>query len=259
MLHDRLLDKVLRLPMSFFDTQPTGRLVNRFTKDVESTDVTLQGTISSFTTCFVSVFMSTFVISAVTRGAVFIAFAPLLFVYRGIQRYYLATTRELKRLDSVALSPIFSNFSETLTGLATVRAFRRQSLFAHKNAQLMDGSARVWWPIQVRPPPSPSITPHRGLHIPPSQPSEAFASYLKDRTNTACGQWHLRFMCTFTHPQHAPHSRLRFPLHTQVVDATKHVVATAMATRPDPCHCMPQRGAPAKHPPLPQAKVPAVH
>lgn len=135
--------------MSFFDTQPTGRLVNRFTKDVESTDVSLQGTISSFTTCFVSVFMSTFVISAVTRGAVFFALVPLFFLYRAIQRYYLATTRELKRLDSVALSPIFSNFGETLGGLATVRAFRRQSLFAAKNARLMDGSARVWWPIQV--------------------------------------------------------------------------------------------------------------
>lgn len=148
-LHDRLLAKVLSLPMSFFDTQPTGRLLNRFTKDVESTDVSLQSTFSSFTTCFVSVFMSTFVIAAVTRGAVFAALLPLLFGYRAIQRYYLATTRELKRLDSVALSPIFSNFGETLGGLATVRAFRRQDGFAQKNAALVDGSARVWWPIQV--------------------------------------------------------------------------------------------------------------
>ena len=124
-LHDRLLTKVLSLPMSFFDTQPSGRLCNRFTRDVEATDVSLQGTIASFTSCFSSVTLSTFVIAAVTRGAVLLALAPLVFAYRTVQQYYLATSRELKRLDSIAVSPIFSNFSETLGGLMTIRAFRK--------------------------------------------------------------------------------------------------------------------------------------
>jgi hypothetical protein len=125
-LHDRLVDKVLSLPMAFFDTQPSGRLCNRFTRDVEATDVNLQGTISSFTTCISSVAMAVLVVGGITRGAVLAAIAPLSFVYRSIQVYYLATSRELKRLDSIALSPIFSNFTETLAGLMTVRAFRKQ-------------------------------------------------------------------------------------------------------------------------------------
>lgn len=125
-LHDRLLDKVLSLPMSFFDTQPSGRLCNRFTRDVEATDVSLQSTINSFTTCSTSVTLSTLVIAGVTRGAVLLAMAPLVFVYRSIQQYYLATSRELKRLDSISMSPIFSNFGETLNGLMTIRAFRKQ-------------------------------------------------------------------------------------------------------------------------------------
>ena len=49
------------------------------------------------------------------------------------QRVYIASSRELKRLDSLAFSPIFSHFSETLHGLATIRAFRKQEQFARKN------------------------------------------------------------------------------------------------------------------------------
>jgi ABC-type multidrug transport system fused ATPase/permease subunit len=149
-LHDALVDKLLTLPMSFFDTQPTGRLVNRFTKDVEACDITLQGTISSFTTCMTSVCLSIVVVASVTRGAIVLALVPLLLFYSVVQRYYLATSRELKRLDSIALSPIFSSFSETLAGLTTVRAFARQRLFAARNEELMNASNRAWWPIQVR-------------------------------------------------------------------------------------------------------------
>ena len=57
--------------------------------------------------------------------------------------------RELKRLDSLALSPIFGHFSETLAGLATVRAFRRQRAFEAANAELLDASNRAYWPMQV--------------------------------------------------------------------------------------------------------------
>jgi ABC-type multidrug transport system fused ATPase/permease subunit len=148
-LHDNLLQKLLSLPMSFFDTQPSGRLVNRFTKDVEACDIQMQQTISSFTTCLTTVVLSICVVGAITRGSVLVALIPLLFFYSVVQRYYLATSRELKRLDSIAMSPIFSSFSETLAGLATVRAFGRQSLFARRNEELMDASNRAWWPIQI--------------------------------------------------------------------------------------------------------------
>ena len=148
-LHNRLLDKILSLPMSFFDTQPSGRLINRFTKDVEACDINMQQVISQFTTCFMSVGLSIVVVAAVTRGAILVVLVPLGYVYLIVQRFYLATSRELKRLDSVALSPIFSSFSETLAGLATVRAFARQPVFAQRNEELMDASNRAWWPIQI--------------------------------------------------------------------------------------------------------------
>jgi ABC-type multidrug transport system fused ATPase/permease subunit len=148
-LHDNLVTKLLSLPMSFFDTQPSGRIINRFTKDVEACDNSMQATISSFTICATSITLSVLVIASVTHGAILFALVPLAFAYTAVQRYFIATSRELKRLDSIAVSPIFSSFAETLAGLATIRAFARQPVFAQRNEARMDASSRAWWPIQV--------------------------------------------------------------------------------------------------------------
>ena len=76
--------------------------------------------------CFASVLVALAVVVLVTKGVVLLALAPLVPVYLTVQGYYLAASREMNRLSSVALAPIFSNFSETLAGLMTVRAFRKQ-------------------------------------------------------------------------------------------------------------------------------------
>lgn len=82
-LHQALLMKVVRLPMSFFDSQPTGRLLNRFTKDTESLDVQLSGSVNSALTCFVSAALSIVVVISVSPTTV-AAIVPL-----GALYYYL--------------------------------------------------------------------------------------------------------------------------------------------------------------------------
>lgn len=146
-LHKSLLATVLRLPMSFFDSQPTGRLLNRFTKDTESVDTSIQSSVASFLNCAVSVLWSLIVVVAVSP-AVALALIPLTLAYSAVQKRYIATSRELKRLDSLALSPIFSHFGETLAGLATLRAFRAQDRFAARDARLLNESNRCYWPAQ---------------------------------------------------------------------------------------------------------------
>lgn len=72
------------------------------------------------------------------------------------QHVYIATSRELKRLDSLAMSPIFGHFSESIAGLLTLRAFRKQQLSTDRSHAKLDFSNRVYWVMQnVRPMPEP--------------------------------------------------------------------------------------------------------
>lgn len=63
-----------------------------------------------------------------------------------IQKYYLRTSRELKRLDSVSRSPIYAHFQESLGGLSTIRAYRQQARFALENEWRMDANLRAFFP-----------------------------------------------------------------------------------------------------------------
>ncbi|CAI5512620.1 unnamed protein product [Closterium sp. Naga37s-1] len=141
-LHSRLLARVLRLPMSFFDSQPSGRLLNRFTRDTEQMDLQLPDTLLSYLSCLFQVVFAILVIVIVTPPFL-LPLIPLL-LYRRIQTVYIAASRELKRIDSLARSPIFAHFSETLTGLSTVRAFRRQAAFSARNSLNLDRTSQAY-------------------------------------------------------------------------------------------------------------------
>jgi len=147
-LHSQLLSKIMLLPMMFFDTQPAGRLINRFTKDTEAMDIQLGPCVSAFLVMLSSAVASIVVICTVSPWFL-IAVVPLGAVYWSVQNVYIKSSRELKRLDSVAFSPIFNHFNETLQGLSTVRAFRQSGDFAAKNLGLLNSSNRCWWPLQV--------------------------------------------------------------------------------------------------------------
>ena len=73
---------------------------------------------------------------------------PLLVMYYYIQLYYRRTSREIKRLDSIARSPLYAHFSETLSGLATIRAYKEQTRFVAGNDRLMDLNNRPYF-IQI--------------------------------------------------------------------------------------------------------------
>ena len=120
-LHCNLLQRVISAPLSFFESTPTGRILNRFANDMDKIDSQIPQTLTSYLTT-VTVCVGTLLVAVVTPW--FLAFIiPLSYVYYRIQRFYRATSRELKRLDSISRSPIFVHFSETLNGLSTIRAF----------------------------------------------------------------------------------------------------------------------------------------
>ncbi|KAK7071354.1 hypothetical protein SK128_002748, partial [Halocaridina rubra] len=112
-LHERLLNTVVRLPMSFFDTNPSGRIINRFSKEINALDNILPMTVRSFISTGAQVVATLVVIIASTPIAA-IFMMPIMLIYYFIQLVYVATSRQLKRIESVTKSPIYSHFSETI-------------------------------------------------------------------------------------------------------------------------------------------------
>jgi len=138
-LHSRMLRRVLRLPMSFFDAQPQGRLTNRFSKDVETLDSALGDVVQSALTCAASTAFAVAVVVGVTPLSA-VAVVPLALAYWRVQTRYISASREVKRLDSLAASPVFGAFGEALNGLPTLRAFERAATRARgAQRRLLDG------------------------------------------------------------------------------------------------------------------------
>ena len=127
-LHDKMVLGILQAPVHFFDSNPVGRILNRFSKDVGCLDELLPKT---FLVSIQRVLMglASIIIPTVTNPWLLFPVVPLILLILYISKYYLKTSRELKRLESICRSPVFSHFSETLNGLDTIRTRGRQRDF----------------------------------------------------------------------------------------------------------------------------------
>jgi ABC-type multidrug transport system fused ATPase/permease subunit len=137
--HKAALERLLNAPMSFYDSQPVGRILNRLSKDVESIDQQLWLfvflTIISFTSLCGIVALLTY-----SSPPMIGLFIPLIVIYFFILKYYQRSSRELKRLDSIQRSPLYAHVSESLSGLSTIRAFKAEGSFVDRQRILMDVS-----------------------------------------------------------------------------------------------------------------------
>ncbi|KAI9464554.1 P-loop containing nucleoside triphosphate hydrolase protein [Lactarius psammicola] len=144
-LHDAMLNSVIRAPLTFFELTPSGRILNLFTKDTNVVDQILARVIQ-----FVVRTLCSSIGIVVVIGSSFppflIAIIPLGWLYNRFMTYYLATSRELQRLNAVSRSPIISWFSESLSGLSTIRAFGQQAVFAEINERRVDRNQMCYLP-----------------------------------------------------------------------------------------------------------------
>ncbi|KFP80701.1 Canalicular multispecific organic anion transporter 2, partial [Apaloderma vittatum] len=144
-LHAALLENKFHTPQSFYDTTPTGRIINRFSKDIYVIDEVIPQTILMFLgTLFTSLSTTIVIIASTPLFAVVIV--PLAILYFFVQRFYIATSRQLKRLESVSRSPIYSHFSETVSGASVIRAYRRVKSFVDINDLKMDENQKSYYP-----------------------------------------------------------------------------------------------------------------
>ncbi|XP_034544576.1 multidrug resistance-associated protein 7 [Notolabrus celidotus] len=140
-IHNRLLDRVLKATVTFFDTTPMGRVLNRFSSDLYSVDDSLPFILNIL---LANVFGLLGMLVMICYGLpwVLVPLLPLALLYYQTQRFYRHTSRELKRLSSLTLSPVYSHFSETLTGLGTIRASASTARFQEENARRLEMNQR---------------------------------------------------------------------------------------------------------------------
>lgn len=133
----RAMTRVLRAPMSFFDTTPLGRITNRFSKDIDSMDNMLTDAMRMY---FITLGTITSVFALIIAFFHYFAIAlgPLFLLFLFASSYYRSSAREIKRHESVLRSTVFARFSESISGVASIRAYGLQNYFTNRLRESID-------------------------------------------------------------------------------------------------------------------------
>ncbi|XP_052124000.1 multidrug resistance-associated protein 1 [Frankliniella occidentalis] len=147
-MHDVMLHGVVRAPLSFHDVTPQGRILSRFSKDVDVMDNLLPQQIADTLWCMFEV-LSTLLVISYSMPIFLSVILPIAILYYFIQRFYVATSRQLKRLESVTRSPIYSHFGESVTGAATIRAYNVKERFIRDSEIRVDVNQSCFYPSVI--------------------------------------------------------------------------------------------------------------
>ncbi|XP_048873065.1 cystic fibrosis transmembrane conductance regulator isoform X1 [Brienomyrus brachyistius] len=143
-LHQKMLRAVLRAPMAVLNTMKTGRIINRFTKDMATIDDMLPLILFDFIQLTLIVLGAISVVSII-RPYIFIAAIPLAVIFILMRKYFLRTGQQLKQLEAEARSPIFSHLIISLKGLWTIRGFGRQAYFETLFHKALNTHTAIWY------------------------------------------------------------------------------------------------------------------
>uniref|UniRef100_A0A8C8LR73 Cystic fibrosis transmembrane conductance regulator n=1 Tax=Oncorhynchus tshawytscha TaxID=74940 RepID=A0A8C8LR73_ONCTS len=143
-LHEQMLTAVLRAPMAVLNTMKTGRIMNRFTKDMATIDDMLPLVLFDLIQLTLIVLGAIFTVS-IMRPYIFIAAIPLAVIFVVLRKYFLRTGQQLKQLEAEARSPIFSHLIISLKGLWTIRAFGRQCYFETLFHKALNTHTAIWF------------------------------------------------------------------------------------------------------------------
>ena len=140
-IHASLLESVTRAKFRFFDSTPLGQLMNRFSKDIEAVDQEIAGVAIGVIHCMASIITIVILISIITPGFL-IAGIFITGIYFAIGKFYIRSSRDLKRLESVQRSPLYQQFGETLSGITTIRAYGHEGRFSRDNQTRINTHSR---------------------------------------------------------------------------------------------------------------------
>ncbi|XP_058060711.1 probable multidrug resistance-associated protein lethal(2)03659 [Anopheles bellator] len=142
-LHDRMFAKILSAPMRFFDINPSGRILNRFSKDMGAIDELLpKAMIEAIQILLVMIGILTMI--TIVNPLLLVPLFGAVLLYAVALKLYLRPIQDLKRLEGITRSPVFSHLSATLTGLSTIRASNAQEKIREEFDELQNVHSAVW-------------------------------------------------------------------------------------------------------------------
>lgn len=143
-LHDKVFHKVCRAPMAFFDTTPTGRILNRFSKDLDEIDIHLPFNVDAASLNIVRILISIGMIAAVFPWFL-LGLAPLVVIFVLINVVFNRSSRQFKRMDGITRSPIYSHLTATVQGLSTLHAYNKMAQFNAVFKDYLDKNTRPFF------------------------------------------------------------------------------------------------------------------
>ncbi|KAH9614566.1 hypothetical protein KSS87_015012 [Heliosperma pusillum] len=142
LLFSKMHSCIFRAPMSFFDSTPSGRILNRASTDQSAVDTNITNQVGLFVFSLIQLIGIIVVMSQVAWQVILI-FIPVAAISIWYQQYYLPSARELSRLSGVAKAPVIQHFSETISGATTIRSFNQESRFCETSLNLINGYSRA--------------------------------------------------------------------------------------------------------------------
>lgn len=140
----QMLHSVFRTPIDFFHINPHGRIMNRFSKDMNLIDEMLPATMFDFFQCLLMI-VGSIAITGYVFPYLLLALPPLFVIFIFMRRYYLATSRQIKRLESITRSPVYSTIPATIEGLSVIRAFNAEERFARNLFHSQNENTRIFF------------------------------------------------------------------------------------------------------------------
>ena len=136
-LHDLIFNKVVKSPMSFFDSVPIGRILNIFTRDMDEMDTLVPQALDGFLQRLMVVVFNLIIIVLVFPWFL-LPFSVLVIIFGLLYIMFRGALTDLKRLENNMRSPIYSHITATIEGLPIIKAFRKQNQFTNKFELLVD-------------------------------------------------------------------------------------------------------------------------
>jgi ATP-binding cassette, subfamily C (CFTR/MRP), member 4 len=143
-LHQKSLWAILHSPLAFFTSNPTGRILNRFSKDQSQADEALPQTFFDFFACSATC-VGAVILVCISMPILMVTIPLFIIAFLFFRRKYMASMREIKRHEAMSRSPIYAGFSATLDGLSSIRAYKLQNKMSHIFYDYLDENGRAWW------------------------------------------------------------------------------------------------------------------